>query len=254
MATQQPTPQTDQKPVRISIVIPVHNECAYLESLVCGITNAFELKYHEQMELILVDDGSSDDSLSRLRHLKRQYRALRVLSLQNCEGQSAALWVGFQNAKGEIIATLDGDGQYDPIDLVRIVEHVENGCDFSIGHRCDRADGIAKIWFSSVANTLRRLLMGSAIPDSGCSLRAFRRELLPDLFAFHGLHRFIPTLFESVHRTIVVVEVAHFPRKHGSSHYGFLSRGIIGVADGLMLWWLSKRRILVQVRNLEELA
>jgi glycosyltransferase involved in cell wall biosynthesis len=228
--------------VHVSIVVPVLNEQNVLERLVKNVLVVFELEYPQRMELIIVDDGSSDNSLFTLQQLQQQHSSLKVLSLEESEGQSAAIWVGLQHARGKILATMDGDGQYDPDDLLKVVKRVDLGCEFAIGYRHHRSDRLAKRVFSSLANGFRRWLTGSTIPDSGCSLRAFERKLLVDLIPFKGLHRFLPTLFESANRSIAIVRVSHFPRCFGSSHYGFVFRGALGVADCVMLWWLQKRR------------
>jgi dolichol-phosphate mannosyltransferase len=235
-------PCNDVPSVRLSIVVPVHNEQEVLEAVVEEIRSAFEPVYPDQMELIIVIDGSTDNSLAVLKHLQRRYPFLYLVSFEKNLGQSAAIWFGLQQSRGEILATMDGDGQYDPSDLLRIVNQVESGYQFSMGHRCGRQDSFSKRVFSQVGNAFRRWLTGSVIADSGCSLRAFKRELLCDLVPFRGLHRFLPTLFESANRRFSVVRVSHFPRNNGSSHYGYVGRGALGIADCVMLWWLNKRR------------
>lgn len=243
MANQFLPPCSDASSVRLSIIVPVHQEQRLIEAVVKDIRATFEPVYLDQMELIVVDDGSTDDSVTVLKQLQVDHKFLHVVSFEKRLGQSAAIWFGLQQSRGEILATMDGDGQCDPVDLLRIVKQVESGYQFSIGHRCSRQDSFPKRVFSYLGNAFRRRLTGSVIPDSGCSLRAFRRELLSDLIPFRGLHRFMPMLFESAERSISIVKVSHFPRQHGSSHYGYFVRGVLSVADCVMLWWLNKRRL-----------
>jgi dolichol-phosphate mannosyltransferase len=225
----------------LSVVIPVRNEGPSVAPLMRELAAALSAAAGP-WEAIWVDDGSTDQTLAELRAVAAEFPQVRVLSQGRPGGQSAALWAGLAAARGAFLATLDGDGQNDPADLPRLVAEL-GGADLVIGHRRRRRDPLAKRLFSAVANRVRNVLTRSRIPDSGCSLRVFRREVLPCLIPFDGMHRFVPTMAEMAGWRVASLEVAHRPRRHGRSKYGIFDRMVGPLVDCLMLRRLGRRRL-----------
>lgn len=225
--------------IRISVVIPIHDE----ESLIIGVLGElFDCLKKTQLnfEVIVVDDGSTDDSLKQIKSLL-PHTNLRILACPVRLGQSAALWAGMQAAAGSIIVTMDGDGQNDPSDIVRAVAFLQE-VDLVVGHRVIRKDSIGKRVFSRIANHIRNALTGSRLSDSGCGLKAFRREWLKTIIPFRGMHRFFPVMIEISGGRVGSIEVNHRPRAGGFSKYGVFDRMLIPLMDCLALAWLKKRR------------
>jgi glycosyltransferase involved in cell wall biosynthesis len=157
-------------------------------------------------------------------------------------GQSAALWAGFSASRGQTIVTLDGDGQNDPADIPALVRELA-AADLVIGCRRPRQDPLSKRLFAGMANAARNWLTGSRIPDSGCGLRAMRREVLACLVPFDGMHRFVPTLAEMAGLRVRSIDVRHRARRSGRSKYGILDRVAGPLLDCLMLRRLARRKL-----------
>jgi dolichol-phosphate mannosyltransferase len=234
----------------LSLLIPVHNEAGSVEPL------ARELQAQLPAtglawEILWIDDGSTDGTAAALESLLASWLKgalpsaaihLRVLRLARRSGQSAALWTGLSAARGQIIVTLDGDGQNDPADIPRLIEVLDRA-DMVVGQRVRRQDGLGKRVFARLANGLRNWLTGSQIPDSGCGLKAFRREVVASFLPFEGFHRFLPTMAEIAGYRVLSLPVNHRPRRQGRSKYGLVDRLIGPLLDCLMLCWLKKRRL-----------
>jgi dolichol-phosphate mannosyltransferase len=235
----------------ISIVVPIYNEAENIGPLAKEIQAAM----HSQpstWECIWVNDGSTDDSLAVLRTLSKEDERHRYLSLSQNFGQSAALWAGFRESRGEIIATLDGDGQNDPSDLPALIALVEEGAtDMANGYRAKRHDTFLKRMASRVANQIRNAIVGKTVRDVGCSTRAFRRECLELLTPFRGMHRFLPNLIQIQGYRFSEQPVNHRPRKHGRSKYTIRNRLWVGLLDTFGMWWLQHRhfRLVIQERS-----
>ena len=224
----------------ISICVPVFNEAASVPPLVDAVRDAMS-GWRDDWELILVDDGSLDGTHEViLEHAAREPR-VRALRLTRNYGQSAAMQAGFDHARGAIIVTMDGDLQNDPRDLQRVVSSLVPGVDLVAGYRERRQDPfLSRRLPSWVANGLLRWATGVPIRDTGCTLKAFRRELLGQVRLYADLHRFIPLLAVSVAGArIVEVPVRHHPRRFGRSKYG-LSRVAKVIADLLALVMLRR--------------
>jgi glycosyltransferase involved in cell wall biosynthesis len=207
--------------IRLSVVVPVYNERDNVEELVARIdAAAAPLGPHE---VILVDDGSRDGSGALYPALCARFPALRVLELRRNYGQSAALTAGFQHARGELVATLDGDLQNDPGDLPVMVARLEGeGCDLVCGWRKHRKDpGFSRKMPSLVANRLIAWMTDVRLHDYGCALRVFRGEIVRGMILYGELHRFIPVLASLEGARIVEMEVRHHPRTRGVSKYGW---------------------------------
>lgn len=194
------------------------------------------------LELILVDDASTDRTWTRMLEAQRADPRVRPLKLGAHSGQSAALWAGFAASRGDVIATLDGDLQNDPADLPRLVAALAE-CDLACGVRTRRMDNTTRRVSSAVARWARKTALGVDFRDTGCNLRAFKRSILPGLLAFDGLHRFMPILAHGAGAVVKELPVTHHPRAAGQSKYGVWNRLGRGIWDLAMVAWYGKRRL-----------
>ena len=203
----------------VSVVIPIFNEADNLEDLHRELTAALEAM-GRPYEIILVDDGSTDDSLARMGELESRDRRLRVLALRRNFGQTAAFSAGFDHAHGDIVVTSDGDLQNDPADIPRLVARLEEGFDMVCGWRRVRRDPASKLVPSWFANRIISWATGVHLHDYGCSLKAMRSEVVRGLRLYGEMHRFIPAVASWMGVTLAEVEVNHRPRRRGTSKYG----------------------------------
>jgi dolichol-phosphate mannosyltransferase len=231
----------------LSVVVPVYDEAESLEGLhreldaaLAGVAGG--------VELIFVDDGSRDDSRARLRGLRAKDPRVRVLVLDRNHGQTAALEAGFRASRGEVVATLDGDGQNDPADLPRLLAHLEDA-DVVNGVRRERRDDWLRRASSRIANGVRNAATGETVTDVGCSLRVMRAAPLRRVKLFRGMHRFLPTLLRLEGARVVEVPVAHRPRRHGVSKYGIRNRLWAGLVDLFAMRWMQSRALRYEVRE-----
>ena len=225
----------------ISVVVPLHNEAGNVQPLVRRILESLTGSV-QSIELILVDDGSTDGTWEHV--LQAQQADARVRGIRHPVnlGQSAALFSGFRASEGSVIATLDGDLQNDPADLPRMLEELSR-CDMVCGVRIARADGVLRRLSSRVARSARKLVLRVDYADSGCNLRVFKRRVLEALPAFKGVHRFIPILVNSAGAVVKEMPVSHHPRVAGRSNYGVWNRVGAGIFDLLMVAMLIRRQI-----------
>ncbi|QXD16212.1 glycosyltransferase family 2 protein [Rhodocaloribacter litoris] len=216
------TPDSEQA-VALSIVVPVYNERESIRPLCEAIVRAVApLGY--TFEVLLVDDGSTDGTFEQALQLARQDRRLRLIKLSKNFGQTLALYAGFEQARGDVIVTMDGDLQNDPEDIGRLVEKVYEGYDLVAGWREQRKDRlISRKIPSRIANWLIRKVMGTPIRDNGCALRAYRAEVIKKFRLYSEMHRLLPTMLALSGAAIAQLKVRHHPRKYGHSKYG-LSR------------------------------
>jgi glycosyltransferase involved in cell wall biosynthesis len=206
----------------VSVVVPVHNEAPNLDPLTGEIRSALR---SFSFEIILVDDGSEDETPVVLASLESRFQEVRVLTLRRNFGQTAALAAGFAAARGEIIATLDADLQNDPSVLPELIARLDDGFDLVSGIRADRKDNyLTRTLPSRLANALTTFVTGVPIRDLGCSLKVYRREILRDIRLYGELHRFLPALVGWAGGRITEMNVPHRPRRHGESHYPALGR------------------------------
>ncbi len=194
-------------------------------------------------ELVLVDDGSKDATVSRIP--KEPW--IRVLLLEKNTGQSAAMYAGIMAARGEIIALIDGDLQNDPADIPLLLAEIEKGADLACGYRAKRQDTTFKKIQSRIANFIRSRFVHDGVRDTGCTLKAMRRDCRHALFPFTGMHRFIPALIKGAGHSVVELPVNHRARVHGVSKYGFGNRALRATLDMLGVKWLVSRRYSVRV-------
>lgn len=222
----------------LSIVIPVKNEESTIPGLSAEISRTFA-DAPFPWEVVWVDDGSTDRTAALLRELPAPHRFLKF---DRNHGQSAAFMAGFESARGEWVGTLDGDGQNDPADLRRQLDHaLKTGVDLVNGIRAKRQDSIIRKISSRVGNGVRNWLTGETVTDVGCSTRVCRRAALLRLPFFHGMHRFLPTLVRMRGFTIAEIPVNHRPRAGGASKYGVLNRVFAATRDLFGVRWLISR-------------
>jgi len=238
--------------MELSVVVPVHNEEDNVEPLIGEIDRA--LIDAGDYEMIFVDDGSTDGTLTRLDGLRARYARLRVLCHRRCCGQSTALLTGVRAARGRIVATLDGDGQNNPADIPRLIlalKELDRGGMKSMvaGFRRRRKDTGWRRFSSRVANAVRGSLLGDNTPDTGCGLKVFSRELFLSLPYFDHMHRFLPALVQRAGGKVVSVEVDHRPRVRGVSKYGTWQRLRVGIVDLFGVMWLQRRAHLPEVEE-----
>jgi dolichol-phosphate mannosyltransferase len=232
----------------ISIVVPLRNEGPNVLELVRQIFSAFQNEARP-IELLLVDDASTDDTWDRILEAQRVEPRIRALRHASRAGQSAALWTGFRASKASIIGTLDGDLQNDPADLPRLMSLLAD-CDLACGVRLTRMDSGVRKLSSAVARTARRIALGVDFRDSGCNLRAFKRAMLEKIPPFDGFHRFMPILADGAGAAVRELPVNHRPRAAGKTKYGVWNRLGRGVRD-LVMMALYRKRQLKEISVLE---
>ncbi len=227
------------RPQEISVVVPVKNEQDNVASLIAEIDAALSKVKHE---IIYVNDGSTDATLSTLKQLQKKYKQLRVISHQQSCGQSTAVRTGVKFARYDWVATLDGDGQNNPADIPKLIDAVLEGVELVGGNRrLSRRDTFIKRISSVIANTVRSAMLRDDTPDTGCGLKLFQREAFLDLPYFDHMHRFLPALIKRRGGKIVSVHVQHRNREYGKSNYGTLDRLIVGIVDLFGVAWLQRR-------------
>lgn len=219
---------------KISVVVPVYNEEDNVRELHSKILTECQ-KLGKTFEIIFVDDGSSDKTVEMCQNLK----PLTLIKFRKNYGQTAAFDAGFQESSGEVVITMDGDLQNDPADMRKLLEKIEEGYDVVSGWRHQRKDSLSKKVFSRGANLLRKFFIQDNIHDSGCSLKAYRRECFNDLDLFGEMHRFIPALLEIDGFKVAEVKVAHYPRVHGVTKYNW-KRALKGFVDMVSIWFWRK--------------
>ena len=230
--------------MHLSVVIPVRNEAENILPLLTEIHAALEGR--GEFEVVYVDDGSSDATAARLAEAQKAHPRLRVLAHAESCGQSAALVTGFRAARGEWIATLDGDGQNDPADIAKLIAARDGAgrpanLQLVAGYRKKRQDSWLKRFSSRVANGVRSRLLGDATPDTGCGLKLILRSAVLELPVFDHMHRFLPALIQRNGGATMSVEVNHRPRTRGTSNYGMFDRLWVGIVDLFGVMWLRRR-------------
>jgi len=215
--------ESSDAPVDVSVIIPCFNEEPSVRELIDGLRTALA-SLASSYEVIVVNDGSTDGSAATLAELASGRRWLGVINLRRRSGQTAAMMAGFEAARGEVIITIDGDLQNDPADIGRLIAKLEEGYDVVSGWRVKRRDHrIRRIWLSRAANRLISFVTGVRLHDYGCTLKAYRREVLEGVRLYGEMHRFIPIYASWNGARITEIPVSHHPRRSGASNYG-LSR------------------------------
>jgi dolichol-phosphate mannosyltransferase len=220
----------------VSVVVPLFNEEENVPILQSELTAALAgLDY----EIIFVDDGSSDRTVERIAPGPQ----VRVLRFEKNTGQSAAMYAGLRGARGATAVLIDGDLQNDPADIPRLLEEIGRGADLVCGYRAQRKDTLVKRITSRIANFVRSRFTKDGVRDTGCTLKAMRRECIDALVPFKGMHRFIPALVKGAGYRLVEVPVNHRPRQFGQSKYGLGNRAIRATIDMFGVRWLLSRQL-----------
>jgi dolichol-phosphate mannosyltransferase len=226
----------------VSVVVPVFNEEENLSILQSELRAALAgLDY----EIVFVDDGSTDRSADKIETAPN----VRVLRFEKNTGQSAALYAGVRAACGKTIVMIDSDLQNDPTDIPRLLEEISRGADLVCGYRAKRKDTMTKRLSSRIANFVRSRFTKDYVRDTGCTLKAMRRECVSTLVPFKGMHRFIPALIRGAGYRLVEIPVNHRPRRFGQTKYGFGSRALRATIDMLGVRWLLSRRLNYKIRG-----
>ena len=227
----------------VSVVVPVRNEAGNIAPLVAEIAKALEGKW--LFEVVYVDDGSSDDTPAALDRLMGLHPWLRRVRHKHSCGQSAAVRTGVAAARAPLVVTLDGDGQNDPAFIPALIRALEAGAPhvgLIAGQRVGRKASHFKKLQSRIANAVRGAVLRDGTRDTGCGLKAFRRDVFLRLPYFDGLHRFLPALVRREGYGIGYVDVVDRPRAHGVSNYGMWDRLWVGILDLAGVWWLIRRK------------
>jgi dolichol-phosphate mannosyltransferase len=225
----------------ISVIVPLFNEVDNVAPLARQILAALGAQ-PRPIELVLVDDASTDGTWEQIIAAHQADARVRGLRHERNAGQSAALWTGFRGTRSPIIMTLDGDLQNDPADLPKLLAALAQ-YDVVCGKRVARQDNALRRFSSRVARLARKSILGVDFQDTGCALRVFKRPVLDTLFAFNGFHRFMPVLAHSAGARVIELPVNHRHRVAGVSKYGLWNRLGRGIVDLFAVAWYQKRRV-----------
>ncbi len=238
LKTIEKSENTETKPV-LSIVVPIYNEVESLPKLIDRIAQSLAA-YHLSYEMILVDDGSQDGTTELLKELAEKRQDLKGVILRRNYGQTAAMAAGFNYALGQVIITMDGDLQNDPADIPRLLDKLNEGYDLVSGWRKDRQDNkLSRILPSKIANKIIGNVTGVELHDYGCSLKAYRAEIVADMNLYGELHRFLPALAFIEGAKIAEIPVLHHARVYGQSKYG-IGRTFRVLMDLLTVYFMKK--------------
>ena len=226
----------------VSVIVPLYNEEENVPILQAELRAALRDVDHE---FIFVDDGSADRTVERIEAAPN----LRVIRFQKNAGQSAAMYAGLQAAHGAIVVLIDGDLQNDPADIPKLVGEVSRGADLVCGYRAQRRDTRVKRLTSRIANAVRSRYTKDGVRDTGCTLKAMRRECVGALVPFKGMHRFIPALIKDAGYRLVEIPVNHRPRRFGQTKYGLGNRAVRATIDMFGVRWLLSRRLNYKIRE-----
>jgi dolichol-phosphate mannosyltransferase len=228
----------------VSVVIPMKNESGNVQFLLGEIAEACATL--ESHEVIVVDDGSTDDTAAKVRAVSAEDPRVRLLQHPRSGGQSAAVHSGVHAARAPIICTLDGDGQNPPAELPKLwqplLDDTTGRLGLVAGQRVGRQDTWSKRWASRFANTLRSWLLKDGTRDTGCGLKGFRRDAFLALPYFDHMHRYLPALFRRDGWEVALVDVSHRGRHAGRSKYSNFQRALVGIYDLFGVAWLIRRR------------
>jgi len=227
---------------RVSVIVPLFNEEANMPILQSELRAALGGLDHE---IIFVDDGSIDRTVERIENAAN----VRVLRFEKNAGQTAAIYAGLQAARGATAVLIDGDLQNDPADIPKLLAEISRGADLVCGYRAQRKDTLVKRLTSRVANFVRSRFTKDGVRDTGCTLKAMRRECVGALVPFKGMHRFIPALIKAAGYRLVEIPVNHRPRRFGRTKYGLGNRALRATIDMFGVRWLLSRRLNYKVRD-----
>jgi dolichol-phosphate mannosyltransferase len=226
----------------VSVIVPLFNEEENLPILQSELRTALSGLDHE---IVFVDDGSVDRTVEQIETASN----IRVIRFEKNTGQSAAIYAGLQAARGTTAVLIDGDLQNDPADIPRLLAEIARGADVVCGYRVKRKDTALKRLTSRIANAIRSRFTKDGVRDTGCTLKAMRRECVTALVPFKGMHRFIPALIKGAGYRVVEVPVNHRPRRFGESKYGLGNRAFRATIDMFGVRWLLARRLNHKIRE-----
>ncbi len=226
----------------VSVVVPLFNEEESISLLQTELSAALK---NFDYEIVFVDDGSADCTADRIEHKMN----VRVIRFEKNAGQSAAIYAGVMAARGVTLVLIDGDLQNDPADIPRLLAEIARGADLVCGYRAQRRDTRVKRLTSRIANAVRSRFTKDGVRDTGCTLKAMRRECISALVPFKGMHRFIPALVKGAGFRLVEIPVNHRPRRFGRSKYGLGNRALRATIDMFGVRWLLSRRLNYKVRE-----
>jgi len=240
---QDPAAVTDKtNSPAVSVVVPVFNEEENITILQAELDRALRGLDHE---IVFVDDGSNDRTAEKIERRPE----VRVLRFEKNTGQSAAMYAGLRAARGAALVLIDGDLQNDPADIPRLLAEISRGADLVCGYRAQRKDTVVKRITSRVANFVRSRFTKDGVRDTGCSLKAMRRECVEALVPFKGMHRFIPALVKGAGYQLVEIPVNHRARRFGKSKYGLGNRALRATVDMFGVRWLLSRQANYKLRR-----
>jgi glycosyltransferase involved in cell wall biosynthesis len=235
----------DESPY-LSLVIPAYNEQENIPTLLTRVENSLK-QLGKPFEVIIIDDGSTDNTPKMLDEAMTRLPWLRVLRMRKNSGQSAAFESGFDAARGQIIATIDADLQNDPEEIPRLVPLLdEKNVDMITGWRKERQDTKFRRWQSRQANRIRNWITEETVNDSASSLKLYRAHAIKGIKLFRGAHRYFPTLVKMRGGTVFETPVKHSQRFAGTAKYGFGNRAFVGIYDLFGVRWMKKRYIRYQ--------
>ncbi len=236
----------------LTIVVPIYNEVDGIDMLEREFQPYFE-KSTMNPQVLLVDDGSTDGSLAKIRKLCQTNKRFHFISFDRNRGLSAAILAGFKYAKTDWLGYIDADLQTRPTDFLKFEDYLDS-FDLVLGQRIGRKDSSVKKLTSRFANWFRDSMLHDGVKDSGCPLKIIRREYALALPHFSGVHRFIPALILMQGGKVKEIPIAHFPRENGKSKFNFLNRSLGPVVDTFGVRWMMKRKINHQIQNSETLS
>lgn len=226
----------------VSVIVPLYNEEENVPILQSELRAALAGVDHE---IIFVDDGSVDRTLERIQTAPN----VRVIRFQKNAGQSAAMYAGLQAARGATLILIDGDLQNDPGDIPKLLDEISRGADLVCGYRAQRRDTRVKRLTSRIANAVRSRYTKDGVRDTGCTLKAMRRECVATLVPFKGMHRFIPAFVKDAGYRLVEIPVNHRPRRFGQTKYGLGNRAVRATIDMFGVRWLLSRRLNYKIQD-----
>ena len=226
----------------VSVIVTLYNEEENVPILQSELSAALQGIDHE---IIFVDDGSADRTIERIGAAPN----VRLIRFEKNAGQSAAIYAGLEAAHGATLVLIDGDLQNDPADIPRLLDEIARGADLVCGYRAQRRDTLVKRLTSRIANAVRSRYTKDGVRDTGCTLKAMRRECVSVLFPFKGMHRFIPALIKGAGYRLVEIPVNHRPRRFGQTKYGLGNRAVRATVDMFGVRWLLSRRLNYKIRE-----
>ena len=226
----------------VSVIVPLFNEEENISILQSELRAALD---GVDYEIVFVDDGSVDCTVERIETAPN----VRLIRFEKNTGQSAALYAGLHAALGANAILIDGDLQNDPADIPRLLAEIARGADLVCGYRINRQDTLVKRLTSRIANAVRSRFTKDGVRDTGCTLKAIRRECISALVPFKGMHRFIPALIKGAGYRLVEIPVNHRPRRFGQSKYGLGNRALRATIDMFGVRWLLSRRLNYKIRG-----